>query len=120
MKKIIIGAILATLMVGGAIGMMGAVGATGVDDALDIMEKSSPTPNADVESVVKIVIDTMLYIIGIISVIMIIFGGIKYATSAGDTSKVTSAKNTLIYSVVGLLVAILAFAIVNFVYNSVA
>jgi len=46
---------------------------------------------------------------------MIIFAGILYTTSAGDASKVTRAKNTLTYSIVGLLLAFLAFAIVNWV-----
>ncbi len=61
------------------------------------------------------VISTLIFVVGIIAVIMIIVGGIKYVTSNGDSSKVTSAKNTVLYSVIGLVVAILAFAIVNFV-----
>lgn len=64
---------------------------------------------------VKNVINFLLYAIGVIAVIMIIWGGIKYATSAGDSNKVTSAKNTILYAVIGLIVAIFAFAIVNFV-----
>ncbi|MNY57155.1 hypothetical protein D3C86_1933160 [compost metagenome] len=49
---------------------------------------------------------------------MIIVSGIRYATSNGDSSAVTSAKNTLMYSVIGLIVAILAYAIVNFVLKA--
>lgn len=60
-------------------------------------------------------ITTLLYIIGVISIIVIIIGGIKYVTSDGDSSKVSSAKNTILYAVIGLVVAMLAFAIVNFV-----
>jgi hypothetical protein len=71
------------------------------------------TDNAS--SMAKIIINTMLIILGIIAVIMIIFGGIRYTTSAGDASRVKAAKDTVMYSVVGLVVAILAFAIVNFV-----
>ena len=48
---------------------------------------------------------------------MLIWGGIKYATSAGDSNKVTAAKNTILYAVIGLAVAVLAFAIVNFVVS---
>lgn len=69
------------------------------------------------EGMVKKVVNVMLYAIGIIAVVMIIFGGIKYSTSAGDSSKVTSAKNTLLYAVVGLVVAIFAYAIVNWVFT---
>ena len=68
-----------------------------------------------VESVVGTVINTILYVIGILAVIMIIFGGIQYTTSAGDQAKVTKAKNTILYGIVGLVIAILAYAIVNFV-----
>lgn len=64
------------------------------------------------------VVNFLLFLIGIISVIMIIYGGIQYALSAGESGKVTSAKNTILYAIVGLIVAILAFAIVNFVTSS--
>lgn len=66
-------------------------------------------------SMAKIIINTMLFILGIIAVIMIIVGGIKYTASNGDASRVKSAKDTITYSVAGLVVALLAFGIVNFV-----
>lgn len=69
----------------------------------------------NVSSMAKTIINILLTILGIIAVIMIIFGGIRYTTSAGDASRVKAAKDTIMYSVVGLVVAILAFAIVNFV-----
>lgn len=71
----------------------------------------------DAPTLVRAVINVLLYAIGVISVIMIIIGGIRYATSDGDSSKITSAKNTVLYSVIGLIVALLSFAIVNFVVN---
>ena len=58
-------------------------------------------------------------VIGFIAVAMIVMGGISFATSQGDTSKVAKARNTILYGVVGLVVAILAFAIVNFVLANV-
>lgn len=61
----------------------------------------------------------ILYIVGIISVIMLIWGGIRYITSGGDNKKVTDAKNTVLYAIIGLIIAILAFAIVNFVLNAI-
>jgi len=48
---------------------------------------------------------------------MIIVGGIRYATSNGDQSAVKGAKDTILYAVVGLIVALVAYAIVNFVIN---
>lgn len=59
-----------------------------------------------------------LYLIGAISVLMLIYGGIRYTISGGDSKNVTAAKNTILYAIVGIIVAILAFAIVNFVITS--
>ncbi len=64
-------------------------------------------------------INVVLGIIGVVAVIMIILGGIQYTTSQGDAAKATKARNTILYSVVGLIIALLAFAIVNFVLTSV-
>lgn len=66
---------------------------------------------------VKTVVNVLLWAVGILSVIMIIFSGFRYITSAGDASKTKSAQSTLTYSVVGLIVAIMAYAIVNMVIN---
>lgn len=62
--------------------------------------------------------NVLLFIIGVLSVIMLIVGGIRYVVSGGNQQAVTSAKNTILYAIVGLIVAILAFAIVNFVVGS--
>ena len=64
------------------------------------------------------VVNVLLYVIGAVAVIMIVIGGIRYTTSNGDSSQITSAKNTILYAVVGLVVAMLAYAIVNFVINA--
>jgi hypothetical protein len=61
------------------------------------------------------IINVLLFVIGAIAVIMIILGGIRYVLSNGDSAQITSAKNTVLYSVIGLVVALLAYAIVNFV-----
>jgi hypothetical protein len=63
--------------------------------------------------------NTVLFAVGIISVIMLIVGGLRYIISGGDSKKVTDAKNTIMYAIIGLIIAILAFAIVNFVISAV-
>ena len=68
------------------------------------------------DGLIKKVVNLLLWAIGIISVIMIIIGGIRYATSNGDSNQVTAAKNTIMYAVIGLVIAIFAYAIVNFVF----
>lgn len=62
-------------------------------------------------------LDIVYFIAGAAAVIVIIFAGIMYVTSSGDAGRVAKAKNTLLYSVVGLIVAFLAFAIVNWVLD---
>ncbi|MBQ6511013.1 hypothetical protein IJI94_03600 [Candidatus Saccharibacteria bacterium] len=64
------------------------------------------------------VVNVIIGIVGFITIIMIIVGGIMYATSAGDAGKAKKAKDTIIYGLIGLVVAILAFAIVNFVLGN--
>ena len=53
---------------------------------------------------IKVVIDIMFFLLGIIAVIMIIIGGVRYTTSNGDASNLTGAKNTILYSVIGLVI----------------
>lgn len=68
--------------------------------------------------VITTITNTLLFIVGALSVIMIIFGGLRYATSAGNASSVTAAKNTILYAVVGLIIAFLAFAAVNWLLGA--
>ncbi|MGV9002133.1 MAG: hypothetical protein ACOH18_04255 [Candidatus Saccharimonadaceae bacterium] len=68
--------------------------------------------------VITTVTNTLLFVVGALAVIMIIFGGIRYATSAGNSSSVTAAKNTILYALVGLIIAFLAFAAVNWVLSA--
>lgn len=76
--------------------------------------------NDNAASMVQTVINILLYVLGIIAVIMIIIGGIRFTTSDGDPAGVKSARNTIIYAVVGLVVAIMAYAIVNLVLGRFA
>lgn len=70
------------------------------------------------EDGIKTIVNVLLFILGAIAVIMIIIGGIRYTTSNGDAGNIKSAKDTILYAVVGLVVAILAYAIVNFVIGA--
>ncbi|MBR2710046.1 hypothetical protein IKF02_00210 [Candidatus Saccharibacteria bacterium] len=70
------------------------------------------------EGAFKQITNTILYIVGIIAVIMLIIGGIRYVVSGGDSKKVTDAKNTVLYAIIGLVICFMAFAIVNFVITA--
>ena len=65
------------------------------------------------------IVKAVLYVLGAISVIMLVYGGIRYTTSGGAAASITAAKNTIMYAIIGLIVAILAFAIVTFVIGSI-
>lgn len=67
---------------------------------------------------IQTIVNILLYILGAIAVVMIVIGGIRYATSNGDSSAIKGAKDTILYSVIGLIVAIMAYAIVNFVVGA--
>jgi len=71
--------------------------------------------NTEVNTIIQTIVNTLLFVLGVIAVIMIVIGGIRYTTSNGDASAVKGAKDTILYAVVGLVVAIMAYAIVNFV-----
>jgi len=71
----------------------------------------------DANQLISDLINVLLFIVGALAVIMIIVSGILYITSSGDAGKIARAKNTLLYSVVGLVVAFVAFAIVNWVLD---
>ena len=60
--------------------------------------------------------DVLIFLIGAIAVIMVIIGGLRYVTSGGDQASLTSAKNTIMYSLIGLVVAFMAYAIVRFIF----
>jgi ABC-type Fe3+ transport system permease subunit len=62
---------------------------------------------------------TLTFVIGGISVIMIIIGGLRYVLSNGDSKAVGEAKNTILYAVIGVIVAIMAYAIIGFVTENI-
>lgn len=70
-----------------------------------------------VNDIITDAINIFSIIVGIIAVIMIIVGGFKYITSGGDSGNITSAKNTIIYAVIGLVIVALAQFLVQFVLD---
>lgn len=73
----------------------------------------------DLMKTINTIIDVVLGILGILAVAYIIYGGFMFTTAAGDPAKTKKARETIMYGVIGLVVALLAFAIVNFVLTSV-
>ena len=78
-----------------------------------------PTALIGDTGIITTVTNTLLFVAGALAVIMIIFGGLRYATSGGKAASVTAAKNTVLYAIVGLIIAFLAFAAVNWILGAI-
>lgn len=76
-------------------------------------------PGASLWTNVSTIIKSVIGILGLVCVIVIIIGGVNYMTSSGDAGKVKKAKDTILYGVVGLVICVLAFAIVQFVLDTI-
>lgn len=66
------------------------------------------------------IINILLYIVGLLSVIMIIVGGLRYVISGGNATAVSAAKNTVLYAIVGLIVAFVAYAVIQFILSALS
>lgn len=75
---------------------------------------SSGQAISSINSLVKTAVNLLSAIVGIVAVIMIIIGGFRYVTSGGNDTSVTSAKNTILYAIIGLVVVALAQVLVRF------
>ena len=82
-------------------------------------DKDATQPTGGLWNTVKTIIDWVLAVLGIVAVVMVIVGGINYMTSQGDSAKVKKGRDTILYGIIGLIIALLAFAIVNFVLDHV-
>lgn len=121
MKKIVTIAITFVFVAVGGLLMSQAASAVGLYDACSTDPNNIVCANSgeSVDPTLKQVIKYLLIISGIVSVVMVIIGGLKYTTSNGDSSKVSSAKNTILYAIIGVIISALAYAIVDYVYSNI-
>lgn len=125
MKKLILSicAVVATVLGLGGVAALSPVAAEPAYAVAGDQFIGDITPDdaasGDLTELIKNIINIVLGVVGIIAVVMMIMGGISFITSQGDAGKVTKARNTILYGVVGLIVALLAFAIVNFVLTNI-
>ena len=78
------------------------------------------TAGGSVQSIVTTIVNILSWIVGVVSVVMIIIGGFRYIISGGEQKSVTDAKNTILYAIVGLIIVALAQIIVHFVVKTVS
>lgn len=79
-------------------------------------EIGAPKVAAD-NATLQDVLGLIYFIAGILCVLTIVFGGVRYVTSQGDSGGVSSAKNTIMYALVGLLVILVASAVTQFIFS---
>jgi hypothetical protein len=122
MKRLILLVTAVITLAIGAIGMAPAYAAGPTDTVCTTLGSdagcsTAPANSIDLNKVIATIINIMSVLIGIVAVIMIIVSGFRYITSGGDSSKTASAKNTLIYAIIGLVIVALAQVIVKFVLD---
>ena len=79
----------------------------------------SPGGSDDLWGSIQLIINAVIGVLGLVCVVIIIVGGVNYMTSSGDAGKVKNAKDTILYGIIGLVICVLAFAIVNFVLSNI-
>jgi hypothetical protein len=128
MKRIIlIGLALLSLTIGvsGLVaGSTGTASAATPKDAVcegvtSVSGTSCGSASGSLTTLIKTIINILSFVVATVSIIMIIFGGFRYITSGGDAGKITTAKNTILYAIVGLVVVAFAQFIVQFVLGKV-
>ena len=125
MKRIVLSlALLASLFVG-SLGLVPAP-ALAADPRTEVCRgvgavdgSGGCTNDRTLTRVVRNIINIFSVVVGIVAVIMIIVAGFKYITSGGDSGNITSAKHTLVYAIIGLVVVALSQSIVQFVLDNV-
>ena len=88
------------------------------DRAAEGLSNVNEGSNTDLMGSIRLILNAVFGVVGMIAVVMIILGGISYATSQGDPGKVKKGKDTILYGIIGLVITLLAFAIVTFVLNA--
>lgn len=118
MKKIRLQTIVFVLMVGLTsliVFPAAAQIATVAGDPFELPDAGEPSA---VQQFGVALVNAILLFVGLIAAIFLIFGGVQYITSAGDDQKTATAKKTILYAIVGLIVIGLSVAIVNFVVDA--
>ena len=123
MKKILTSLFAAILLAVSFLAVPVTLQAAPINDACEGLNLANPTTGAcdratadsGFKGIITVIINVLTVVVGAVSVVMIIIGGFRYVVSNGDSNSMAGAKNTILYAVVGLIVALLAQLIVSFV-----
>lgn len=118
LKALVVAALLVPVLVPATVGAADIQGNLCSGASLTVSSGNAcddGTAENKVNGLITLIINIFSIVVGVVAVIMIIIGGLKYITSSGDSNNVTSAKNTILYAIIGLVVVALAQFIVKFV-----
>ena len=118
LSKIICATAMAAIGIVGVLAPVSSVYATDpfcdkLTEGTTAYEAAGCAETGDLKLAIKNILLAVIGVAGFVAVIFIIVGGVNYMTSAGDTNKITKAKQTILYALIGLIICALAFAIVN-------
>ncbi len=94
-----------------------------LDNATSTVNGASPCPSntgTNITNIIKTIINVLSVLVGAIAVVMIIYGGFRYVTSAGNDTGVAAAKKTIQYALIGLIIVAFAQVVVHFVLNNIS
>lgn len=80
---------------------------------------TTPGSTRTVASTIRDIANILIFIVGAVAVLMVIVGGLRYTFAQGDNAAITAAKNTILYAIVGVVVAVAAYGIVSFVTSTI-
>lgn len=114
---------ITALIVAAFIGLVPATTTLALDTGAGACDGNNSAPceasGDDIAALLGNVISLLLFIAGAAAVLVIVIGGIRYITSDGDPNAASKAKNTIIFALVGLVITIMSYSIVNFVIGRV-
>lgn len=77
-------------------------------------------PSGGLKEVITTISNTILLLVGVVAVLFLILGGFQYVTSGGNPEQVNKAKNTILYAIIGIVAALIAYVAVTFVLENLA
>lgn len=79
---------------------------------------STPGSVRTVPNTIRSVVEILIFVVGAVSIIMVVIGGLRYVLSGGDEKAISAAKNTILYSIIGIIISVASYAIVSFVLTN--
>jgi cytochrome bd-type quinol oxidase subunit 2 len=115
-KFIIISSLLALTLMFSLVSGLASAQKSEITQGVNSAAGSGGDPKS-INDTISNVINILSSLVGVVAVVMLIVGGFRYITSGGDSNRVASAKNTIIYALIGVVIVALAQIIVQFVLN---